>query len=232
MGNVHFADLAIWFPAFLFSLTFHEAAHAWTSRHFGDRTAEDQVTLNPIPHILQEPFGTIVLPLIFFFLAGWVIGWASTPYDPVWARRNPRAAGIMSLAGPVANFVLAGLTLGVIWALVSAGTVTITPWGRIPDFVSASGNVAFGAKFLSVLYFLNLILGFFNLIPVPPLDGAGIVEGFFPRSGFTRLIQRLSEGGFAWTGIIIAYFVFSYAVFPFVNWLGFTGLGVHLPLKF
>ena len=103
MSGLNIADLAIWFPAFLLSITFHEAAHATTSRFLGDRTAEKQATLNPIPHIREQPIGTLVWPIVSFLFMGWCIGYAQAPYDPWWADRHPRRAALMSLAGPVSK---------------------------------------------------------------------------------------------------------------------------------
>jgi Zn-dependent protease len=99
---------------FLFSTVCHEAAHAVAALRLGDQTAyhNGQVTLNPWPHIRQEPFGLGVLPIISMFLnlqSGMpgVIGFASAPYDPMWAMRNPKRAAWMAMAGPAANFALA-----------------------------------------------------------------------------------------------------------------------------
>ena len=75
--------LPFWYLAFIISITFHEAAHAFVGLKLGDTTAEDggQVTLNPFPHIKREIVGTIVVPLFTFFSSGWMIGWASAPYN-------------------------------------------------------------------------------------------------------------------------------------------------------
>ena len=105
--------IAIWFVAFLLSATCHEAAHALAARLGGDDTAFEagQVSLNPLPHLVREPFGMVFVPVLSYLWAGWMIGWASAPYDPDWAERHPRRAGWMALAGPAANFVLAGLAV-------------------------------------------------------------------------------------------------------------------------
>ena len=94
------ATLPLWLAAFLLSLTCHEAAHALVGKLGGDTTAAAQVTLDPIPHIKREPFGTLVVPIASFFLqgGGWMIGWASAPYDPNWANRFPKRAAIMAAA--------------------------------------------------------------------------------------------------------------------------------------
>ncbi len=96
---------------FVISLTFHEAAHALAARLGGDNTAYlgGQVTLNPVPHMRREPFGTIVLPLLLLISTGGrqVMGWASAPIDPLWAMRHPRRAAVVSFAGPLANLLLA-----------------------------------------------------------------------------------------------------------------------------
>src|SRR6185295_4026294 len=99
----------IWFVAFLFSSTCHEAAHAWAAKRGGDETAYSagQVSLNPVPHMMREPFGMLVMPWLSYIMGGWMMGWASAPYDPYWARRHPRRSAWMALAGPAANFALA-----------------------------------------------------------------------------------------------------------------------------
>ena len=96
------------YAGFLFSTVLHEAAHALAAKRGGDWTAYHggQVSLDPLPHIRREPLGTVVVPLISYFLGGWMIGWASTPYDPFWAQAHPRRAAWMSLAGPAANFLV------------------------------------------------------------------------------------------------------------------------------
>ncbi len=111
----------IWYIVFLFSTTCHEGAHALAAKLGGDTTAfhGGQVTLNPIPHIRRSPFGLLVVPIISYFVAHWMIGWASAPYDPTWQERYPRRAAWMALAGPAANFTLVilsaiGIRIGVL----------------------------------------------------------------------------------------------------------------------
>ena len=90
------ATLPMWFVAFLFSLTCHEAAHALVAKLGGDLTAYHggQVSLDPIPHIRRHPFGTIIVPIIsfFFYGGGWMIGWGSMPLDPSWVMRHDALA--------------------------------------------------------------------------------------------------------------------------------------------
>ena len=124
---------AIWYVVLIFSLTFHEAGHAWAAMRGGDLTAYlgGQVSLDPMPHIRREPFGTVLVPLLSFAFSGFMIGWASTPYDPRWANAHPRRAGWMSLSGPAANLIL----------VVAAGTAI--RFGMMideTDSLSASGT--------------------------------------------------------------------------------------------
>ena len=88
----------VWLIVFVVSITAHEAAHAWAAWLGGDPTAYrgGQVTLNPIPHMRREPFGTILFPLLSFLwlTPGWMMGWASAPYDPFWEDRHPRRAAL------------------------------------------------------------------------------------------------------------------------------------------
>src|SRR5438093_12390965 len=98
----------LWFAAFLLSTTVHEAAHALAALRGGDPTAYlgGQVSFSPIPHIRREPIGMLVVPLVTTLTNGWAIGWASTPYDPLWAARHSRRAATMAAAGPAANLLL------------------------------------------------------------------------------------------------------------------------------
>src|SRR4051812_6354787 len=89
--------LFIWYVIFLLSLTIHEAAHALVALWGGDDTAYrgGQVTLNPWPHIRREPMGMVFMPLLTYFVSGWMIGWASAPYNPIWGMRYPRRQAAM-----------------------------------------------------------------------------------------------------------------------------------------
>src|SRR5215212_946609 len=109
MNADDFALGVLWYVVFLLSTTCHEAAHALISHRGGDPTAAHggQVSLNPLPHIRREPFGMVLFPWLSFFAGGWMMGWASAPYDPRWAYQYPRRSGAMALAGPAANFALA-----------------------------------------------------------------------------------------------------------------------------
>lgn len=206
------AKLPLWLAAFLLSLTCHEAAHALAGRFGGDSTAAAQVTLDPLPHIRREPFGTLVVPILSFFLqgGGWMIGWASAPYDPTWANRHPRRAAAMAAAGPAANFALSLLAALAIRVGIATGYFTLPSGGiTLETLAVAPSGVAEGlAIFLSVLFSINLILGCFNLIPVPPLDGYAIV----PLVLNDRMRDRwfgLFSGGGALMGLIIAWVLFD-----------------------
>ena len=122
----------MWFVAFLFSTTVHEAMHAWVAFRGGDSTAYHggQVSLSPIPHIRREPIGMLVVPLLTAFTSGWAMGWASAPYDPYWAARHPRRAALMAAAGPAGNFAIALAAL----AILKFGLVT--GWFLPPDRAS------------------------------------------------------------------------------------------------
>src|SRR5437660_25605 len=101
------------YVVFLFSTTCHEAAHALAAKIGGDPTAAlgGQVSLNPIPHIRREPFGMVVVPALSLLTGGFMLGWASAPFDPLWRQRYPRRAAWMALAGPAANFTLVLLSI-------------------------------------------------------------------------------------------------------------------------
>ncbi len=180
------ADGALWYGAFLFSTVCHEASHAWAALRLGDDTASrgGQVSLNPWPHIRREPIGMVVLPIVTWFAAGWLMGWASAPYNADWARRYPRRTALMAAAGPAANLALllaAALLIrvGCEWHVLAApytlnmshATVAVDP-----------GAMDVVAKLLSVFFSLNLLLFVFNLLPIPPLDGSSLPLLVLPES--------------------------------------------------
>ena len=128
----------LWFLAFLFSTTVHEAMHALAAWRGGDPTAYHggQVSLSPIPHIRREPIGMLVVPLLTALSQGWAIGWASTPYDPRWAARYPKRSALMAAAGPAGNLLIAfvalvlikvGLATGLFVAPIGSASSTSSP---------------------------------------------------------------------------------------------------------
>jgi Zn-dependent protease len=182
------AKFGIWYVVFLFTLAFHEGSHALLAHLGGDDTAYHggQVTLNPWPHIRREPFGTIVIPLLSYFVSGWMMGWASAPYDPFWGSRHPRRLAAMSAAGPAANLVLALVAFAILRALLAGGYflppehVSFDHLVEPPPDVPAGSMAHALALCLSVALSLNLLLCLFNLLPLPPLDGSGVIQGLFP----------------------------------------------------
>jgi len=178
--------LIIWFVVFLFSLSFHEASHAWTSEKFGDDTGRHQgrITLNPIAHI--DPIGTIVIPLFMMFTSVPLLGWAKPVQTNPLLWRDKRKANIsVSAAGPISNLILVVIAFTIMKVLIVAGTLTLNPDYRTwYDVIGPSaGQPAYVqplALFLGVMLILNLALGIFNLIPIPPLDGSHVLEELLP----------------------------------------------------
>ncbi len=184
MIQEHLALFPVWYAVFLLSLTCHEAAHAWAARRGGDDTAylAGQVTLNPLPHVLREPFGTVVVPLLSYLQMGGMMGWASAPYDPRWEDLHPRRAAVMALAGPAANAVLAAAAFAALRAGLGAGAFAIPGDPTADRLVEAAPQAAAVmngvGRMLSIALYLNVLLAVFNLIPFPPMDGASVVAGF------------------------------------------------------
>lgn len=208
----------LWYVAFLLSATCHEAAHALAAKWGGDLTAYSfgQVSLNPAPHIQREPFGMVVMPWLSFLLGGWMMGWASAPYDPFWARRHPRRSGWMALAGPVANFILVIVAGVVIQTGLRTGTFLLPGSLGMSRLVEASGGIAGGfATFFSILFSLNLLLGTFNLIPFPPLDGFSVLNIVLPEGSALKLMDfRDTLGPYMMLGMLVAWKVFDYVYVP------------------
>lgn len=221
-GTERFAEFGIWFVVFMFTLTIHEAAHALVAWLGGDDTAYrgGQVTLNPWPHIRREPFGTIVIPIITFFYSGWMMGWASAPYDPHWGARHPKRLAGMSAAGPAANLLLAAAVFVVLKILLTGGTFAAPErlsFGHMvaPAPGAPEGSWLYGLAFLlSVALNLNMLLFLFNLIPLPPLDGSGVVQGLMPGTA-GRLLENFTRSPMmSMLGLVIAWQFFDYLYRP------------------
>lgn len=203
-----------WYVVFLFSTTCHEAAHALAAQFGGDLTAfhGGQVSLNPVPHVRREPFGMVVFPVISYLAGGWMMGWASAPYDPIWAQQHPRHAARMSVAGPAANLALAFLSALLIHAGIWMGVLARPDSASFTRIAVAiqPGAAEGAATLLSVAFSLNLLLGVFNLLPVPPLDGFGAIGLFLPETAARRFQQLgFRIRGFSMFGLLIAWRVFD-----------------------
>ncbi|MGD0964198.1 MAG: site-2 protease family protein [Candidatus Acidiferrales bacterium] len=203
----------IWYIVFLFSTTCHEGAHSLAARLGGDPTAfqAGQASLNPLPHIRREPVGLLVVPILSYLAAHWMIGWASAPFNPAWQQRYPRRAAWMALAGPGANFVLVA---------VAALSIRIgTAWGffRMPSSIgfthvteaAVPGIAGLAATFLSILFVLNLLLGTFNLLPVPPLDGNTAITVFMSDRAALRFISWTRSQGLGMAGLLLAWVLYD-----------------------
>jgi Zn-dependent protease len=181
--------------AFIFSASVHESAHAWMSSRFGDDLARSQgrISLNPLVHI--DPIGTLLFPAIAFFTHVPLIGWArSTPVNPLrW--RNKRVANFwVSAAGVICNFIIAIVAGIAIRALFSSGFLDLGPEGLVP--ATTDSTVAKGAvSLLEAFFTINIMLGVFNLLPIPPLDGSGILSSLLPPS-FESAMDQLHQFGY------------------------------------
>ncbi|MDE3197411.1 MAG: site-2 protease family protein [Acidobacteriota bacterium] len=207
------------YVVFLLSTTCHEAAHALVAKWGGDMTAFEggQVSLNPLPHIRREPFGMVVMPLLGIVSGSGLIGWASAPYDPAWSMNHPKRAAWMSLAGPAANFSLCAIAaivmrLGLALGVFMPGAISTS---QIVMARSSSGTAEGVAAIVSVFFSLNLLLGCFNLIPFPPLDGYGVLGLFTDQRGAWKLQQfRARMGILAFVGLLVAWKILSSIYVP------------------
>jgi Zn-dependent protease len=207
----------LWFVAFLFSTTVHEAMHALVAWKGGDPTAYHggQVSLSPIPHIKREPIGMLVVPLVTALTQGWAMGWASAPYDPLWAERHPRRAALMAAAGPAGNLLIALVALIGLKTGLLLGVFTAPDRAAFHALVAdAAGTATFFGSLLSVLLVLNVLLGLFNLLPLPPLDGAAVLNGLLPERHAIRLMELQSNAMMSLVGLVVAWQVFPFLTDP------------------
>ncbi|MGE0267539.1 MAG: site-2 protease family protein [Candidatus Omnitrophota bacterium] len=221
----------MWYFVFLFSLVFHEAAHAFAALKLGDETAYDggQVTLDPVPHIRREPLGMVVVPLISYLIGGWMFGWASAPYNIQWAMNYPKRSALMSLAGPVANLVLVIAAMILIRVGIVLGYFSV-PWQFDFTQVVLADQAGFPASFailLSIMFSLNVLLFVFNLIPVPPLDGSGVVPLFMKEETAQAYMGFIHQPIFMILGIFLAWELIGHLFYPvFYFFLNILYLGI------
>jgi Zn-dependent protease len=191
-------EIVIQVAVLLFAVSVHESAHGWMALRCGDTTARDlgRITLNPVKHL--DPFGSLLVPALLAFSGAPIFGWAKPVPVSLRGVRNPRRANLLvSAAGPVSNFAVAllgGVAFFALRALAPTGPELRTSL-FYPLLLVALFTVA-----------VNVSLGLFNLIPIPPLDGFGVVESFAParwirgvmwvrKYGFILLVVAIFTGG-------------------------------------
>jgi len=196
----------VFFGCLFAAIILHEISHGIVALFFGDDTAKKagRLTLNPIPHI--DPFGSIILPAMMTLAGLGAFGWAKpVPVNPSKLRNTRRDMVYVGLAGPISNFVL------------MAGSAVA---GRYA-YHAIAPNARFLAELpllIQVLYwfaYANLLLGLFNLLPVPPLDGSSLVERVLPEAWLTRWYQYRQYGFLVLFALVFWLDIFTPIIRPF-----------------
>ncbi len=184
----------------ILSVMIHEVSHGYVAYLLGDNTAKDakRLNLNPLNHL--DPFGSILLPLLLYLSTGgaFVIGWAKpVPYNPFNLKNPKSGSGLIALAGPLSNFLIA-----IFAALILKSQIIFT-------------QPIINPIFLQIVIMMNVSLMIFNLIPIPPLDGSKILFSLLPSKWFK--FQYVLERYGLWFLIIFIFFGFS-LITPIIFW--------------
>jgi len=206
-------DLVLFYPLFLFSLSFHEAAHGLIAEKYGDNTARlmGRVTLLPFPHM--DMLGTVILPIIGILTGAPVIGWGKpVPVNPYRLRGDIRRSSLwVAAAGPISNVMLA-----VAFALAVRGLISILP--HLPDawLIAGSSSAQTIKMIFTILQMgvvLNLVLAFFNMLPMPPLDGGTVIRGILPESSLHHF-DKFSRYSFVILLVLLVTGLLRYILVP------------------
>ena len=195
---------------FVPAIVFHEVMHGFAANRLGDPTAKraGRLSLNPLKHI--DPFGTVIMPLLLIILGWPVFGYAKpVPYNPAYFKDPRKGDLIVGLAGPAANFVLALIGAAVAWAFSAVGP----QWAMANEFF-----LYFYYLFLPTFVLINLYLMFFNLLPIPPLDGSSIFAFVLPQR-FLPTYYRIQQ-------YALPIFIILVLALPYI--LNFNPIGWYL----
>jgi Zn-dependent protease len=199
----------IWFGCLVVAVILHEISHGVVALWFGDRTAKEagRLTLNPIPHI--DPFGSIVLPALGAITGLPVLAWAKpVPVNPGRMRHPRRDLVFVSLAGPATNLTLMlAAALGAKYAYANATPVAF--YNQLP----------LGIRILFSFAVVNLLLGLFNLLPIPPLDGSALLERILPATWLPQWYRFRPYGFLVLFLLVFSTGVISEFLDPFINHL-------------
>lgn len=206
----------------LLAISAHEAAHAWMSYKFGDDTARllGRITLNPKAHI--DPIGTLLIPIVGFIVSQmglnfFLIGWGKpTPVNPLRWRNKDLANVMVSIAGILANLLIATIAFTIFKVLLMTRLGDAIPDSMVEPVV----------LFLRFLLFMNVSLAVFNLLPFPPLDGSKVLETFLPES-MQPVLAMLEQYGYLLLMLLMYMGVFGLIMAPvyqFVTYLLYLGV--------
>jgi len=206
-------DVILFMPGFLFSLSFHEAAHAYVAHRLGDDTAKNmgRVSLSPIPHI--DILGTLILPILGLF-SGFLFGWGKPVPVNYRNLKNFKRDGMwIAAAGPASNLILAVLFTGLLHVYIATAEHVLGSFLTLPT-LKLLGNA------LVNYIFLNLALCFFNLIPIQPLDGSKILYGILPKGIADKVDHFSTRFGLIVLLILIVSGAFRIILWPPIMYVG------------
>lgn len=200
-------DIIILLAVLLFSASVHEVSHGWFAYRYGDPTAHSlgRLSLNPIRHI--DPMMSIIVPIIFYVSTSFIFGGAKpVPVQPMYLRNPRKNMLVISAAGPASNAIIALIATVIFHIFAFLAHIPF-----IPDLITST-VLYIAAVFVQI----NIILCFFNLMPIPPLDGFGILSNSLPAR-YDSMVQSIEQVGMFILLVVLFSGILSYTVFPIIR---------------
>lgn len=207
------AEILAWYVVFVFSITLHEAVHAFIAEKSGvaNQYTGGSISFDPLFHIKREPIGMLVFPLISIIWVGWPFGYSKISYSPIVAIKNKKKSLLISISGPLFHFIVIVIAAFLIryCILLEVFDKPLAIFSHHIIISTARNDMVFVfAKLLSMIFTTNLLLLFYNITPIPPMDASSVVNLFLKEKGALIYQSIVEHPSFGIVGLFVVIYFF------------------------